>query len=158
VRRQQAVQGHVEEGVEEGQRLEGARGQGPTECFQVISMSMGAISTWVICGDVDGAELAAAMPRSSMRAIMRGAAVDDFFLVEDGQFGEIARLGHDQLDDARGLGGAQALPPGHHHLAQQVGAVALEFGDRGPSASPMTGTMLLRTTALNSSSLFSKYR
>ena len=106
-----------------------ARGQGPTECFQVISMSMGAISTWVIGVDVDGPEFAARDAALEHAGHHAAAAVDDFFLVKAGQSGKLPASAMTSLMMPEVLVAPSSLPPGMDHLAQQLGAVAVELGD-----------------------------
>ncbi|EEF22379.1 conserved hypothetical protein, partial [Ricinus communis] len=127
--RQEAMQRHVEEGVEEGHRLQFRARARPDRMLPDDQGEHRGDEHLGHRRDVDRAEFTPRDAPFEHRRHGPGAAGDDFFLVKAGQLREIVRFGHDELDDAGSLGRAQPLPPGVDQLAQQVGAVAVELGD-----------------------------
>ena len=71
-------------------------------------------------------KFAAVHPALQDAADQRVAGLDDLGLVIGGDVGEVVRLADDQLGDAGRTGGANALPPHVHGVAQHVGAAAVK--------------------------------
>jgi hypothetical protein len=80
-----------------------------------------------------GTELAAFDPSRDDAAEQPVRRLDHLGGVERRDLGEVAHLGHDDLVDAAGIGGADALPPGVGDVAQQFGCRA-RVGGKGLDA------------------------
>ena len=103
--------------------------QAPSECLFITRKSSGAISAWTAFSTLTGRNSPLSMPRWTISAIIAVGRRGDLVDPELGDLREVAHLGHHQLEDARGAGLADPLPPEAEHVGEQLGGAALEGAD-----------------------------